>query len=261
MPAIAPDAAAIDLARECLYRFFAAALSDPRGPGWGPLADLADRWLAGTAADLLRAEAAADPIPLGPGERPPGDLDLSAVLPGLCGPRDELAAEYDQVFGLVGVRECMPYATEYGPNEPFARAQQLADVAGYYAAFGLRCARARPDRADHVALELEFLAHLLQKQRLADDGTPAGADRAAVCADAARRFFRDHVAPWAPSFAAGLQRRGGGGFYGAVGRALAAFLPAERGRLGVKAPTRVATPTSADRAADDAGCAGCPAGA
>src|SRR5215468_6340463 len=100
----AADTAAVDLARECLYRFFAAALSDPCGPGWGLLASPDDRWLAGAAADILRAEAAADPVPPGVGERPPDDLDLFAALAELRRPREDLGAEYDRVFGLVSVR-------------------------------------------------------------------------------------------------------------------------------------------------------------
>jgi TorA maturation chaperone TorD len=200
-------------------------------------------------------------VPLGFGEQPPGDLDLSGLLAELLRPREELGAEYDRVFGLVSVRECPPYETEYCPaGEPFFRAQQLADVAGFYRAFGLTGARARPERPDHIALELEFMAHLLLKQRLADDGSPAGSERAEVCADAARRFFRDHLAWWGSSFATGLRRRAGGGLYAGVGRTLAAFLPAERGRLGVKAPLAPRRPAPVERPEEPEGCAGCSLG-
>jgi TorA maturation chaperone TorD len=250
---------AVDLARECLYRFFAAVLSDPRGTGWDPLANPENHCLAADAADLVRVEAAADPVPLGFGEGPPEDLELSELIAELCRPPDDIAAEYDRAFGLVSLRDCPPYGTEYGPtSEPFFRAQQLADVAGFYAAFGLIGGRAKPERADHIALELDFMAHLLLKQRLADDGTPTGQERAEVCADAARRFFRDHLAPWLPSFAAGMQRRGG--FYAAVGRALAAFVPAERGRLGIKAPRARVRAAPASRPEEETeGCGDCAA--
>jgi TorA maturation chaperone TorD len=257
----AADEAAIDLARECLYRFFAAALSDPRGPAWAVLADPDERVLAGAAADLLRAEAEADPVPLGAGERPAADLDLFELLAALRRPREELAVEHDRVFGLVTVDACPPYETEYCPTkEPFYRAQQLADAAGFYRAFGLTGAQAAPDRPDHVARELEFLAHLLFLQRLADDGSPTAGEQAGVCGDAARRFFRDHVAWWVPSFAAGLHRRAGTGVYAALGRALAAFVPAERGRLNVSAPQAPVRVAPVERPEDDeAGCAGCAA--
>jgi TorA maturation chaperone TorD len=248
------------LARECLYRFFAAVLSDPRGPGWGAIADPDDRLLAAAAAAILREDAEAEPVPLGYGERPPADLDLYDLLGELRRPQEDLAAEYDRTFGLVSLRECPPYGTEYGPNsEPFFRAQQLADVAGFYAAFGVMGGRTRPERADHVALELEFLAHLLLKQRLAGD-SDEGRARAAVCADAARRFFRDHVVPWGPAFTAGLQRRGG--LYAQVGRALAAFLPTERSRFGIPIPKAPMRPLPSVRPEEESqGCAGCAAGA
>lgn len=251
----AVDATAVDLARECLYRFFAASLSDPGGPGWGPFANADDRWLAGVAADIVRAEVAVDPVPLGYGERPADDIDLFDALAALNRTPDELRADYDRVFGLAGARGCSPNGTEYGTTEePFFRAQQLADVAGFYAAFGVTGGRARPERLDHIALELEFMAHLLLKQRL------ACGERAAVCADAARTFFGDHLAPWVPSFATRLERRAGGGFYAAVARALAAFVPAERARFGIKAPRTVMRPAPVERPEEDVGCAGCPTG-
>lgn len=257
--AIATDAVetgAVDLARESLYRFFAAVLTDPRGPGRRVLADPDAAWLAGDAAAVVRCEAEADPVPLGFGERPPDDLDLTDLLDELRRPSEELAAEFDRAFGLVTLQECSPYGTEYGRNaEPFFRAQQLADVAGFYAAFGVKGGRASPERADHAALELEFMAHLLLKRRLAGD-TPLGRERAEVCEDAARRFFRDHLAPWLPSFAAGIQRRGK--FYAAVGRALAAFVPTERSRFGIKAPRAAAQSAPVTRPEEEAeGCAGC----
>ncbi len=257
------EAAAVEYARECLYRFFAAALSDPGGPGWVPITHPDDLGLAASAAGLIRLEAADDPVPLGLGERPPDDLDLAPVLAELRRPREELCAEYTRVFGLVSVRECPPYETEYCPTEePFHRAQQLADVAGFYAAFGLTSAHARPDRPDHLALELEFLAYLLFKQHLAEADAAAGCERAVICADAARRFFRDHVAWWVPSCAAGLARKAGGGLYAALSVALAAFLPTERARFGVPAPKAPARPSPARRPEDEPeGCAGCPASA
>lgn len=251
---VAAATASTELARECLYRFFAAALSDPGGPGWGPLANRDDRWLAAAAAEVLRGEIAVDPVPLGYGERPADDIDLYDALDKLdrC---EDVGAEYDRVFGLAGSRACSPCGTEYGPtNEPFFRAQQLADVAGFYAAFGVAGGRARPERPDHIALELEFMAHLLLKQRLADG------ERAAVCADAARAFFRDHLAAWVPSFAASLERRAGDGFYAEIARALAAFVPAERARFDIKAPRKAMRPAPTEPPEEDVGCGGCPTG-
>lgn len=248
------EAPTANLARECLYRFFGLVLSDPRAVDWSEFSDPENRCLIAASADLLRREANADPIPLGFGERPAVDLNLARALCELDEPGRDRLAEFDRVFGLVTFRECPPYETEYCSTEdPFFRAQQLADAAGFYRAFGLTVGRRRPDRADHIALEFSFMAHLLMMERLAESD-----ERSAICADAAQRFFRDHLAWWVPSFASGLRRRAEGTMYASVASALAAFLPAERGRLGVKAPNAPVRPSGLNLPADEPeGCAGC----
>jgi TorA maturation chaperone TorD len=253
------DAAAIDLARECLYRFLAAALSDPNGGRWRLLLDPASQELARDAADLLRAETPAGPP--GFGELPAEALDVRPLLPGLLRPAAERAAEYDRVFGLAGSRECPPYETEYHPSsETFFRSQQLADVAGFYRAFGLDPCRTEPERPDHVALELDFMAFVLLKKRLAAPAGPADAEAAGrvdVCEGAERAFFRDHLAWWAPSFSMGLRRKAGGGFYAAAGRLLAALLPLERARFGVEAPRLPLKAAPIERPEEQAECGAC----
>jgi TorA maturation chaperone TorD len=247
----------VDLARECLYRFLAAAFTDPRHEPFQMARD--EHLLSRTAADLLREEALADPVPLGFGELTAEALDLADVVNELDRPHDELCAEYDRVFGLVYARECPPYETEYcSTAEPFFRAQQVADVAGFYRAFGLIGSRSQPDRPDHLAAELEFMAVLFLKKRLAADlDVPEAANHIGVCETALGAFFRDHLAWWVPSFAAGLRRKAGGGLYAALGRVLAAWMPPERGRFGVKAPQAPVRPAFIERPEADAGCGGC----
>lgn len=239
----------IDLARECLYRFFAAALRDPRR---NAVLDADSLRIACDAADLLRAAAEAEPVSPGFGELPAELLTLRPACERLDMLADERAAEYDRVFGLVPTGDCMPYETEYEATaEPFFRAQQMADVAGFYRAFGLEPSRAVPERPDYLPLELEFMALLLMKKRLA--GGPA---QAGVCDEAQRDFFRDHLAWWLPSFAAALRRKADAGPYADLARALAAFLPAERGRLGVQAP-RAPLAVAPARPEEEAACAAC----
>jgi TorA maturation chaperone TorD len=256
------EAAAIDLARECLYRFLAAALMDPHTEGWLLVQDAKSQRLARAAAELLREAATVRPAVLGLGELPPEQLTLEALLTELHKPIDVLRSEYDRVFGLLVPRECPPYETEYHPSsEAFSRAQQLADIAGFYRAFGIEPASAIPERPDHIALELEFMAFLLLKKRLAlamPEHGLEGADRAAVCEAAQRSFLRDHLAWWVPAFARGLRRKAGEGFYAAVGEVLAAFLPAERGRFDVPAPRTPLQPAFIERPEEQAGCASCP---
>jgi TorA maturation chaperone TorD len=255
------ETGAVDLARECLYRFLAAALSDPLRERFDLVRDPEDQRLAREATDLLRAEASAPAVVLGFGELPADELTLEPLLHELLQPVAELGAEYDRVFGLVLARECPPYETEYHPSaETFFRSQELADIAGFYRAFGLEIAQATPERPDHLALELEFVAFLFLKKRqaLAMAGPCPDADEhASVCDEAQRSFFRDHLAWWVPSFTTGLRRKAGGGFYAALGKVLAALLPLERNRFGVEVPRMPLQATLIERPEEQAGCAGC----
>jgi TorA maturation chaperone TorD len=247
---------ALTLASEFLYRFLSAAVSDPFLSDARTILDPDSRQLARAAAELLSAEASEAPVPLGLGELPPAQLDGAALSSDVPRSLEDWRALHADVFGLVLSRECPPYETEYCPSaETFFRSQQLADIAGFYQAFGLQTARACPERPDHLALELEFMAFLLQKERLAPT-----AEQASVCADAQRSFFRDHLSWWVPSFVTGLLRKAGTGFYATVAQALAAFLPIERARLGVAAPQAPQRPALIERPEEQAGCAACTAG-
>jgi TorA maturation chaperone TorD len=253
------DSQATNLARECVYRFLASVLSDPLSGRWDICLSPENQRLAQDAADLLRDEACGQAVRMGFGELPLSCLDMRPLLRELVRPIDELREQYERVFGLVHARECPPYETEYHQTiEPFFRAQQLADVAGFYRAFGLRESCANPDRPDHVALELEFMAFLVMKGRLAYRGDePDSGQHEAVCADAERQLFRDHLAWWLPSFVSGLRRKADGGMFGAAAQVLAAFLPVERARFQI-APARLALqPTLIERPDEQAGCLSC----
>jgi TorA maturation chaperone TorD len=261
------ESMAIDLARECLYRFLGAALSDPHSVASALVLDAESQRLARDAADLLRSEASSQPVVLGFGELPADQLDFGPLLVLFSREhllaRDDLRGEYDSVFGLVPARECPPYETEYhSSSETFFRSQQLADVAGFYRAFGLDPSQASPERPDHIGLELEFMAFLLMKKRLATetaDTDPQAAEQACVCEEALRNFFRDHLAWWVTSFATGLRRRAGSGFYAAVAQLLAAFMTTERVRFSVDAPRLPLAAAFIERPEEQSGCAGCAA--
>jgi TorA maturation chaperone TorD len=242
--------AELDLACELLYRFFAAALADPRRQCRAILTDRISRALARQAADLVRGEFAGVSIPLGFGESPPEDLDLRSILKCLPASSEELADEYVRVFGLATCRECPPYETEYhAAEDPFFRAQQMADIAGFYRAFGLQPGSDGRERPDFIGLELEFLALLHMKQR--DAGV---AETAAICEGARRQFFQDHLSWWTPSFALALRHKAEYGFYESVAWALSALLPIERYRQGIAAPLM---PLEAKTDAAPESCEGC----
>jgi TorA maturation chaperone TorD len=260
----APEQLADDLARECLYRFLAAVLAGPYAESWSSARDPHLQQVACDAAVLLREQANCEPIPLGFGELPAAALDLSSLVEALQAPLDQARAAYDRVLGLVTPRECPPYETEYHSSaEPFFRAQQLADIAGFYQAFGLMPGSETPERPDYLPLELEFMAFLLVKQRLAAElrgSADEVAERVHVCEAAQRGFFQDHLVWWVPAFAAGLRRKAGDGLYALVAQALAAFLPLERRRFNLPAPRVPVQPNLIERPEEQSGCTGCTAG-
>ncbi len=253
------EAAALDLARESLYGFLAAALADPHTRTWRLVLQPKNQDLARESADYLRDEMAVQASALGPGELPLEHLDLRPLLHDLGRPIWEIGADYDRIFGLLTCRECPPYETEYHPtSEAFFRAQQLADVAGFYRAFGVKPARATPERPDHISLELEFMAFVLLKKRLAlGSQDPERWERVDVCDDVQRRFFEEHLAWWVPAFATGLLRKAGAGLYASLARIVAAFIAAERGHFELPPPRRPIQVTRIERPEEQAGCAGC----
>jgi DMSO reductase family type II enzyme chaperone len=250
------DDATIDLACESIYRFLAAALGHPRNLEWRIVRDPRSRQFATAAADYLAQEFADRSVPLGFGELPANQLDVRPFLESLATSDDEAAAEYQRVFGLIPCRECPPYESEYlSIEDTFFRTQQMADVAGFYRAFGLDPMTASRERPDHICLELEFSAFLLLKER---EAAARGDDESLVhvetCRQARRDFFHDHLGWWSPAFALGLRRKAETGPYAELGRLLAAFLPVERQRFGIKASPTPREPNVVDVADECEGC-------
>lgn len=260
---------AVELARECIYRFLASLLVDPTRENRGYGRSRGEAILLSQAGQLLREEAMLQDVAIGLGELPVESFDLNPLLTQYARQPVDNPAEYDRIFGLVVAKECPPYETEYYPaGETFQRSQQLADIAGFYLAFGLQPSSSSPERPDHLALELEFMAHLLMKARLAisgedrpgigSDGNASGPEeRAMICEDAAHKFFQDHLAWWVPAFAKGLAHKAGGGIYATLARTLAAWIPIERARMSIPSPRHPVQAVLIERPEEQGGCEGC----
>jgi len=253
---IAADPALLMSRRAC-YRFLALALADPHTGTWSELADPESRKLVSQAAEILRGETSAAAKVLAAGERPLADLDAAQVFARLPKTSHALNELYEATFGLLGGSKCPPYETEYVPSKfTFQRSNTLADVAGFYRAFGLQTSSSNPDRPDHVALQFEFLAQLIRLQWQAGQSfDPLDSWHVRVCDEAGRRFLNEHVVWWAPAFARVLALQDPGGFYEAVAQFLAAFITAERALAGLKAPRQAAEPSIIENADACSGCA------
>lgn len=111
---------------------------------------------------------------------------------------EALRAEYARLFlagGPVSLHE-----TAYGDGRRIAgRTVELADISGFYTAFGLRLSDADPDLPDHLCSELEFHSAMLLK--LAYAGRGGWSPGKSVTARAAREFIEDHLGRWVAALA------------------------------------------------------------
>jgi putative dimethyl sulfoxide reductase chaperone len=124
-----------------------------------------------------------------------------------------------------------PYEGAWGEAPQLAgKAALLADVAGFYAAFGLVPGEAQPDVEDHIAAECEFMSALALKEAYAlaesdDEG-------ATITLAAQSRFVGDHLGRWSGTFADALKDASPLPYYGALADLLSAWMKAEIERLG-----------------------------
>jgi TorA maturation chaperone TorD len=153
---------------------------------------------------------------------------VAAALESLCetgrdmtlsgnAPAEEAGAEFSRLFDRATVP---PYETSQSGSA--GQTQVLADIAGFYRAFGFEV---RGERPDHAAPELEFAALLCAKEAYARlCGEDEGAE---TCAQARARFLDEHLLGWLPAFAGRLEGEGSSVF-AAVCRAAMALGRADR---------------------------------
>ena len=250
---------AVAVARGHVYGFLAAALADPLREHFGLALDRKLQAVAAAAAELLASEAREN-VELGTGELPPRQLDVLPVVTALARPREEIVVEHQDVFGLLLGKTAPPCETEYCRSTlTFYRSHQLADVAGFYQAFGLEPNREQPERQDHISVELEFMAHLIEKELAAAASSDAALEeKAPLCREAQIKFFEAHLAWWVPAFAELLRQAApADGLYAALADALARFIPCERAVLGIRSSEALAEPRSAEETVEGKECSGC----
>lgn len=124
---------------------------------------------------------------------------------------NEIEREWQATFGLTDSGPLSLCETEYGMAHIFQKSHTLADIAGFYRAFGLERA-AGAERPDHLSAEFEFLSFLAMKESYALENRkvePADVSRAAE-----RLFLSEHTGRFAPGLFKKMIEKGG--FYGAV---------------------------------------------
>lgn len=141
----------------------------------------------------------------------------------------ELEGEYSQLF--LTRMFCPPYETSHG-RHGFNRAGTLADISGFYKAFGFSVSGTDSEMPDHIAIETEFMGLLAVKEVY---GLEKGiSDLAVVCASAGRSFLRDHLGSWAAGFCENLGRKTSSDFYRNLALLASRFIDEEIVRHGIE---------------------------
>ena len=135
--------------------------------------------------------------------------------------------EYSQLFTGAGL--CRANENDF-EKLSFSMTEKLADVAGFYDAFGFEVSADVGERPDYIGTELDFINLLLLKQAYA---LKLGwSDQAEITATALSSFTESHFAKWVPKLCIALgELATPGGIYATAAEALTALVASEARRL------------------------------
>ncbi|MFN7954209.1 MAG: molecular chaperone TorD family protein [bacterium] len=201
------------LGRAALYRALAHALAYPT-------ADRVARALASVRARLAAAPLAA----------PLHDALVAVAAAFERADREALAAEHVRLFGPAGGAPL--HETAYGDaGRMLGRSAQLADISGFYLAYGLDPTTSEPLPEDHLLLELEFMSILGLKEAYArNEGFD---DPLAITVDAQRKFLGEHLGTWLDGWLAALATAEAGALHLALATLVRDVVRDDCARLGV----------------------------
>ena len=191
-------------ARASLYALFAALFDRP----------LDAAGLAALREPTLSAALAAAGIDPGPDFATADAAEL----------REQLSIEFSHIF-VAPVGKIMPHEGLMIGGEDDLSGDAAARVARFMADVGYRLPPESGQVADHIAVELSFMADLAAREAVAlAEGDSARATRAR---EIQRDFLRRHLGRWSGVFANKVQQRDGTGFYAMLASALTAFIASE----------------------------------
>jgi nitrate reductase assembly molybdenum cofactor insertion protein NarJ len=169
----------------------------------------------------------------------------------------DLQDAHRRTFGLTG---SLCYETELGLPSEFRQSQEMADIAGFYRAFGFLVGGEQRERPDHLATELEFLYVLSLKEAYAAE---KGIDEhVEVCVEARRSFLRDHLGRWIGLFfqsvSRGVGSEGEANPYLWLSRLAAEFVESDAHSLGLSLDDRRLEEVRPTPMVPDISCETCP---
>lgn len=138
---------------------------------------------------------------------------------------------FQYLFGHTAHSKVPPYETEYGTETLFQQPQQLSDLSGFFAAFGLKLNSGEHERVDHISCQCEFLSFLARKKAFALEKNDL--TMLEETCKAQKLFLKDHLGRFAPSFSNLLTREAQGSFYATLGELCRKFIVLECARFGI----------------------------
>ncbi|MEJ5338484.1 MAG: molecular chaperone [Aquificaceae bacterium] len=118
------------------------------------------------------------------------------------------------------------WETAYELEKAGRKAQELADIEGFYRAFGLEVRQGY--EPDGLIPQLEFLSLLLLKKVHADE-----AEKAEIASKGYEYFFRDHLGRWYRLFCQLVEEETQEEYYRLMSKLMRSFLDRERQEIGV----------------------------
>ncbi|MBF0518613.1 MAG: molecular chaperone TorD family protein [Nitrospirae bacterium] len=121
-------------------------------------------------------------------------LDFRDKFNAAKGEINELQSEYLRTFDVGAL--VTPYETEYLTEKISRKPHELADIAGFYEAFGVHVndQLAGREALDHISVEFEFMAILLMKQEYAQ--SKGLEEQLFIVREAKENFFKEHISRW-----------------------------------------------------------------
>lgn len=148
---------------------------------------------------------------------------------------DSLAKGYRDTFGNATVAmDCPPYEMYFSGSHIYQQTQELADISGFYKAFGVEVSRDdTTNRWDHIAVELEFLHFLTYKLAYAIENH--GDKEQESCLAAKKKFLNNHIGRWVKAFSNAVEKKSPVRFLREIADMVDEFIHLDMKNLGVDA--------------------------
>lgn len=139
--------------------------------------------------------------------------------------REALEPVFVSLITFSSSPDCPAFESAYVGGDAQRQTQRMADIAGFYRAFGVDAAEGGY-RPDDLSVELGFMSYLCHKEAYAVEHL--GAPRAGQARRAQRLFLQEHLGTWAAVFGRKFASQAPvGHFYSSVGDTLAWWIEEE----------------------------------